>query len=94
MEKETLAQGSASMVDCVRERLGGLGPVPILIQVISTIGWAVLAVLLCYGGVKLFDLLDPIDYRQEIERGNIAAAIVVAAVILALASIVIVSIAV
>lgn len=67
---------------------------PILIQVVSTIGWAVLAVVLCYGGVQLFDLFDPIDYREEIERGNIAAAIVVAAVILALASIVIVSIAV
>lgn len=59
------------------------------LQVTSAIGWTVLAVLLFYGGVRLFDLIDPIDYRAEVRRGNIAAGIVISAIITALAAIVI-----
>ncbi|NTV64697.1 MAG: DUF350 domain-containing protein [Oscillochloris sp.] len=38
-------------------------------------------------GVRFYDLLDPIDYHAEIQRGNVAAAIKLGAVILGLAAI-------
>ena len=62
---------------------------PIFQDALATVGWTFLAVLLFYGGVRLFDLLDPIDYQTEIRRGNIAAGILLAAVIVALAAIII-----
>lgn len=62
---------------------------PIIQDALATVGWTFLAVILFYGGVRLFDLLDPIDYQTEIRRGNIAAGILLAAVIVALAAIII-----
>ncbi len=62
---------------------------PIIQDALATVGWTFLAVLLFYGGVRLFDLLDPIDYQTEIRRGNVAAGILLAAVIVALAAIII-----
>ena len=62
---------------------------PIFQDALATVGWTFLAVLLFYGGVRLFDLLDPIDYQTEIRRGNIAAGILLAAIIVALAAIII-----
>lgn len=62
---------------------------PIIQNIFATVGWTFLAVLLFYGGVRLFDLLDPIDYQTEIRRGNIAAGMLMAAVIVALAAIII-----
>jgi uncharacterized membrane protein YjfL (UPF0719 family) len=61
----------------------------ILQLVAETIGWAFVGVILLYGGVRLFDLLDPIDYREEIRKGNIAAGIIVAALMVAIAAIVV-----
>ncbi|MBD2461930.1 DUF350 domain-containing protein [Oscillatoria sp. FACHB-1407] len=61
----------------------------ILQLVAETVGWAFVGVLLLYGGVRLFDLLDPIDYREEIRKGNVAAGVIVGAFIVAIASIVI-----
>lgn len=61
----------------------------ILQDVVATLGWTVLAVILFYGGVRLFDWFDPIDYQAEIRRGNIAAGVLLSAVIVALAAIVI-----
>ena len=58
-------------------------------DVLATIGWTILAVILFYGGMRLFDLFDPIDYQAEIRRGNIAAGVLLAAVILALSAIII-----
>lgn len=63
--------------------------VQIVGRVAASVGWTVLGVLLFYGGVRLYDLLDPIDYRAEIKRGNVAAGITLAAVTLGLAAIVI-----
>lgn len=54
-----------------------------------TVGWTVLAVVLFYGGLQLFDRLDPIDYRAQIERGNLAAGLLLSAVVVSLAAIVI-----
>lgn len=58
-------------------------------DVLATLGWAVVAVVLFYGGIRLFDWLDPIDYQAEIRRGNVAAGVLLSAVVLALAAIII-----
>jgi uncharacterized membrane protein YjfL (UPF0719 family) len=62
---------------------------PRLTQLLLTIGWTVIGVLLIYGGTWLFDVLAPIDYRSEIRKGNVAAGVVVAAVILGVAAVVV-----
>lgn len=54
----------------------------------ASIGWTVLGILLLYFGVRLFDLIDPINYRQAVQDGNIAAGITVGAVILGISGIV------
>jgi uncharacterized membrane protein YjfL (UPF0719 family) len=59
-----------------------------LLQLLLTVGWTVVGVILIYAGVALFDRLSPIDYRAEIRRGNVAAGVVLAAVILAIAAVV------
>ena len=61
---------------------------PIVQAIAASIGWTVLGVLLLYFGVRLFDTIDPIDYRQAIREGNIAAGITVGAVILGISGIV------
>ncbi|ABX05498.1 DUF350 domain-containing protein [Herpetosiphon sp.] len=62
-------------------------------RVAASVGWTLVSVLIFYGGARLYDLLDPIDYREEIKRGNVAAAIQLAAVTIALAAIVIMAVA-
>lgn len=57
--------------------------------VVETIVWTFLGIILLYLGVRLFDKLDPIDYRAEVEKGNLAAGVIVASIILSLAAIVI-----
>ena len=59
----------------------------------ASLGWTVFSVLLFYGGARLYDMLDPIDYREEIKKGNVAAAIQMGAVTIALAAIVIMAVA-
>jgi uncharacterized membrane protein YjfL (UPF0719 family) len=59
------------------------------LQLLLSVGWTVVGVLLVLGGTLLFDWLTPIDYRAEIRRGNVAAGLVVAAVILAVAAVVV-----
>ena len=58
-----------------------------LLQVLLTVGWTFLGVILLYASTWLFDRLHPIDFRREINKGNVAAGIVLAAVILAIAGI-------
>ena len=55
----------------------------------ATLGWTLLSVVLFYGGIRLYDFLDPIDYQAEIRKGNLAAGILLAAVIVSLAAIII-----
>ena len=62
---------------------------PIVQDVLATIGWTFLGIVLFYGGVRLFDFFDPIDYQSEIRRGNVAAGVLLAAVILSVAAIII-----
>lgn len=68
-----------------------MGKVPV--QLIQTVGWSLFGVLLIYAGTRLFDRLDPIDYRAEIRRGNMAAGLVQAAVVLAVTAVVVVVLA-
>ncbi len=67
--------------------------VTIIGRVAASIGWTLISVLIFYGGQRLYDYLDPIDYRAEIKKGNVAAGIQMAAVTIALAAIVIMAVA-
>ena len=58
-------------------------------QVMLTIGWSFISVLLILGGTWLFDRLTPIDYRAEIRKGNVAAGLVIAAVVLSITTVVV-----
>jgi uncharacterized membrane protein YjfL (UPF0719 family) len=51
--------------------------------------WTLVGVVAFIAGSWLFDKLDPINYKAEIEKGNIAAAIKMSAVLLGLAGIII-----
>jgi uncharacterized membrane protein YjfL (UPF0719 family) len=68
-----------------------MGKVPV--QLLQTVGWTLVGLLLIYGGTRLFDRLDPIDYRAEVRRGNVAAGLVVAAVTLGISAVVVVVLA-
>ena len=61
-------------------------------RVLASIGWTFLGVLIFYAGTRLYDRLDPVDYQAEIKRGNVAAAIKLAAVLIGLAAIVVAAI--
>ena len=61
----------------------------ILPEIMKAVAWAVLsAVLMGFGtglGVKFFDIMTPgVDEMEELKKGNLAVAIVVASVILAI----------
>ncbi|MEM9804284.1 MAG: DUF350 domain-containing protein [Cyanobacteria bacterium P01_D01_bin.56] len=61
----------------------------ILQQLAATVGWSFVGVVLLYLSIRLFDLLDPIDYQAEIRKGNMAAGIILAAVVVSIATIII-----
>ena len=48
-----------------------------------------MGVVLVLGGTWLFDKLTPTDYRGEIRKGNIAAGIVLASVVVSITAIVV-----
>lgn len=55
----------------------------------ETILWTIVGIVLLYGSVWIYDRIDPINYREAIRQGNVAAGLVVAAVILAMSGIII-----
>jgi uncharacterized membrane protein YjfL (UPF0719 family) len=55
----------------------------------TVLWWTLVGVVAFIAGSWLFDKLDPINYRGEIEKGNVAAAIKMSAVLLGLAGIII-----
>lgn len=65
----------------------------VLKQVGATVGWSAIGLAILYVGTLVFDLLDPIDYRKEIQAGNTAAAVKLGAITLSLAAIIVVVIA-
>lgn len=62
---------------------------PFLQKLVETIAWSIIGILILLGSLWLFDRLDPTDYRREVQNGNIAAGIIVGAIILAIAAIII-----
>jgi uncharacterized membrane protein YjfL (UPF0719 family) len=61
-------------------------------ETLNVLWWTLVGVVAFFAGSWLFDKLDPIDYKLEIEKGNIAAAIKLSAVMLGLAAIIITAI--
>ena len=62
------------------------------LETLKVMWWSFVGIVAFAFGSWFFDKLDPIDYRKEIEKGNIAAAIKFAAVLLGLAGVIIVAI--
>ena len=58
-------------------------------QLALTFGWAFVGAMLILAGTWLFDRLTPIDYRAEIRKGNVAAGLVVASVVLSITAVVV-----
>lgn len=58
-------------------------------QLALTIGWAFVGVMLILAGTWIFDRLTHIDYRAEIRKGNVAAGLVVASVIVSITAVVV-----
>jgi uncharacterized membrane protein YjfL (UPF0719 family) len=58
-------------------------------QLVLSLLWTIAGILLIVGGVWLFDRLTPLDYRGEIRKGNVAAGLVVGAVVLAVTAVVV-----
>ena len=51
-------------------------------NVVSVIFWALIGVVILLAADHLIDRVDPMDFDAEIKKGNVAAAIVMAALIL------------
>jgi uncharacterized membrane protein YjfL (UPF0719 family) len=58
----------------------------------NVIWWTLIGVVSFFVGSWLFDKMDPIDYKVQIEQGNIAAAMKLSAVLLGIAAIIITAI--
>ena len=61
-------------------------------ETFNVLWWSIIGVVAFALGSYLFDKLDPIDYKAQIEQGNIAAAIKFSAVLLGLAGIIVTAI--
>jgi uncharacterized membrane protein YjfL (UPF0719 family) len=61
-------------------------------ETFKVLWWTFVGVVSFFAGSWFFDKLDPIDYRLQIENGNIAAAIKLSAVLLGIAAIIITAI--
>ncbi len=61
---------------------------PVLLKLVEALGWSVFGIVLLYASMRFYDVLDPINYREEIRRGNVAAGIVAAAVTLSISFII------
>jgi uncharacterized membrane protein YjfL (UPF0719 family) len=62
------------------------------LETFNVVWWSVIGILIFSFGSWLIDKLDPIDYRKQIESGNVAAAIKFSAMLLGLAGIIIMAI--
>jgi uncharacterized membrane protein YjfL (UPF0719 family) len=58
-------------------------------KVFESVAWTIVGIILLYISVWLFDRVDPINYREEIRRGNVAAGLIVGAVILSMGAIIV-----
>jgi uncharacterized membrane protein YjfL (UPF0719 family) len=62
---------------------------PFLQKFAETLAWSIAGVLILFVSLWIFDRLDPTDFRKEIQDGNIAAGIILAAMITAIAAIIV-----
>lgn len=60
----------------------------VLNSIVSSIVWALIGVILLYAGFRIFDAADPVAYHDEIKKGNVAAGVVVAGVMIGLSIII------
>lgn len=63
-------------------------PATVLQSLLSSVFWALVGVLLLVAAFRLFDLSDPVRYREQIEKGNVAAGVVMAGVMIGMAIII------
>lgn len=57
-------------------------------QVMSTLVWAILGLVLMFLGYKIFDWITPFNLDSEIDEGNVAAGVAAAGIFIAVAIIV------
>lgn len=55
---------------------------------IATVVYALLSLVLMFAGYKIFDLITPFNFNEEIKEKNPAAAIVIASLFISIALIV------
>ena len=55
-----------------------------LMQYSYGIGWLVIAVVFCIGTYRVFNWIEPLDFRKELEKGNTAMGIVIGLLLLGL----------
>lgn len=60
----------------------------VISSILSSIVWAIVGVLLLIFAVRIFDWIDPVPYRAEVQKGNVAAGVVLGALIVGMAIIV------
>lgn len=60
----------------------------VLSSILSSIIWALVGVVLLLISFRIFDAVDPVAYHEEIKKGNMAAGVVVAGVIVGMAIII------
>jgi len=60
----------------------------VLSSIVSSIVWAFIGVVLLIAAFRVFDAFDPVAYHEEIKKGNVAAGIVVAGVMVGMAIII------
>lgn len=60
----------------------------VISSILSSIVWAIVGVLLLIFAVRVFDWIDPVPYREEVKKGNVAAGVVLGALIVGMAIIV------
>ena len=62
---------------------------PFLLKLAETVSWSIAGVVILFACLWLFDRLDPTDFQQEIRNGNVAAGVILGAIILAIAAIIV-----
>jgi putative membrane protein len=69
---------------------GSIATPPVQLSIVGlNIAYAIIGVILMYGSYRVFDLLSRrIDFQEELQKGNIAVAIVIGSIFIAIAMIV------
>lgn len=65
-----------------------MDPVAVASSVLSSVVWALIGVLLLLAAVRIFDLMDPVPYRELVKEGNVAAGIVLGGLLIAMSVII------